>query len=60
MLVHDVANDCVTDGGETCCWVGFVVASELFLLYICRYECKSAFAIEIFVTLVEIGLGGVG
>jgi len=42
--------------------VGLVLLPRriLFFLYFCRCECELAFAIEIFVTLVEIGLGGVG
>ncbi len=34
VLVKDVANDCVADGGDASCWVGFVVASEL-LFFLC-------------------------
>ena len=30
-LVKDVANDCVPDGGDARCWVGFVVPSEHLL-----------------------------
>ena len=31
VLVKDVTCDRVTDGGDVCCRVGFVVASELLL-----------------------------
>jgi len=32
VLVKDITNDFVTNGGGARCWVGFVVASELLLL----------------------------
>ncbi len=31
VLVKDVADDYVTDGGDAYCWVSFVVPSELLL-----------------------------
>ena len=31
LLVKDVTDDCVVDGDNACCWVGFAVASELLL-----------------------------
>ncbi len=54
VLGKDVTDDCVTDGGDACCWVGFVVLSELFFSYFCR--CESALAVKILVALLEVEL----
>ena len=51
---RNVTDDCVTDGGDACCWVGFVVLSELFFSYFCR--CESALAVKILVALLEVEL----
>jgi len=53
VLVKDVANDCVADGGDAHHRVGFVVTSKLLLFVFLR--CESALVIKIFVTSLEVG-----
>jgi hypothetical protein len=40
VLVKDVADDCVTNGGDACCWVVLLSCPSFFFSYFCR--CESA------------------
>ena len=51
---EEVADYCVTNCNGAWCWVGFVVASNLLFSFFCR--CLSALAVNIVVTLGEVGL----
>ena len=53
VLVKDVANDCVTNGGDACCWVVLLSCPSFFFSYFCR--CESALANKILVTSLEVG-----
>ena len=46
VLVKDVADDCVTNGGDACCWVVLLSCPSFFFSYFCRYG--SALAVKIF------------
>ncbi len=54
VLVKDVTNDCVANGGDAHCWVDFLLPPNLFYSYFCR--CDSALAVKILVTSLEVGL----
>ncbi len=53
VLGKNVTVDCVANGGDASCQVGFVVASKFLLFYFCR--CQLALAIKILVTLLGVG-----
>ena len=54
VLVKDVDDDCVPDGGDTRCWVVLLLCPSFYFSYFCRFQL-TFLPLRFFGDLFEVG-----